>query len=123
MRRADHRTGRSISGTIVLLAVVVLAALITTPAFPSAQLPADPDPQRELQMTAADGFTVAAVGDVIIARPISQGTDPRLREVIEILRRPDVTFGNFETSAIDLHDFDGYPAAEHGGAWLIAVPE
>ena len=39
----------------------------------SAQAPAPPrDAQRELATSVADGFTVAAVGDCIMARPVSQ---------------------------------------------------
>ncbi len=33
--------------------------------------PTPRDPQRELAMSVPDGFTVAAVGDCIIARPVS----------------------------------------------------
>jgi len=122
MRNDNHPTTRLRGHHILLCAVILLAGVITTTAPLAAQLPADPDPERELQMTVAEGFTVTAVGDVIIARPISQGMNIELTEVIEVLQRPDVTFGNFETSAIDLQDFDGYQAAEHGGAWLIGPP-
>ena len=108
MRNDNHPTTRLRRHHILLCAAILLAGVITTTAPVAAQLPADPNPERELQMTVAEGFTVAAVGDVIIARPISQGMNIELTEVIEILQRPDVTFGNFETSAIDLQDFDGY---------------
>ncbi|HJO29287.1 MAG TPA: CapA family protein [Acidobacteriota bacterium] len=122
MRNDNHPITDLSSHRILLCTVILLAGVITTTAPVVAQLPADPDPKRELEMTVAKGFTVTAVGDVIIARPISQGTNLELTEVFEILQRPDVTFGNFETSAIDLQDFDGYQAAEHGGAWLIGPP-
>ena len=122
MRNDNHLNTDLSRHHILLCAVILLAGVITTTAPVVAQLPADPNPKRELEMTVAEGFTVTAVGDVIIARPISQGINPELTEVVEILQRPDVTFGNFETSAIDLQDFDGYQAAEHGGAWLLGPP-
>ena len=52
------------------------------------------DRQRELAMSVADGFTVAAVGDCIIVRPVSQ--TPGFAPVGRIVRDADVAFGNFE---------------------------
>jgi hypothetical protein len=59
MRRA------SLIGSVVVFA----STLITGQQSPA---PAPRDPQRELTMSVADGFTLAAVGDNIIARPVSQ---------------------------------------------------
>jgi len=57
---------RRIHLPIALFAIAMVAVL-------AAQQPPPPrDPQRELMMNVADGFTVAAVGDNIIARPVSQ---------------------------------------------------
>lgn len=78
---------------------------------------------RELDISIADGFTLAAVGDCIISRPLLQLKDPRFRAVIKILRDADVTFGNLETSIIDIRRFKGYPQAETDGWWLISPPE
>ena len=52
-------------GSVFVLAGAVIAAQQST-------APAPRDPQRELTMSVADGFTLAAVGDNIIARPVSQ---------------------------------------------------
>ena len=52
------------------------------------------------------GFTVAAVGDMIQTRPIvptMQGQSPGL---LKILQGADVTFGNYETTALDFATFD-----------------
>jgi hypothetical protein len=46
----------------------------------------------------ADGFTLAAVGDNIIARPLSQM--PGFAPVGKIIRDADAAFGNFEGTAI-----------------------
>ena len=74
MRNDNHPITDLSSHRILLCTVILLAGVITTTAPVVAQLPADPDPKRELEMTVAKGFTVTAVGDVIIARPISRAT-------------------------------------------------
>ncbi len=42
--------------------------------------------------------------------------------MLAILRGADLTFGNFEGTALDLRHFGGSPQAEAGGAWLLAAP-
>ena len=103
--------------------VLVLSATLQsqTPA-PAAQ-PAPRDPAREVAASVADGFTLASVGDCIIARPISQNRDAAFAGVASLLRDADAAFGNFEGSAIDIRQFKGYPQAEFGGVWIIGVPE
>jgi poly-gamma-glutamate synthesis protein (capsule biosynthesis protein) len=88
---------------------------------PTPQPPAR-DSARELVTSVADAFTLAAVGDCIIARPISQTKDPAFAAVVSLLRDADATFGNFEGSAFDIRQFKGYPQAEFGGVWIIGVP-
>ncbi|MHB8526842.1 MAG: CapA family protein [Candidatus Acidiferrales bacterium] len=75
-----------------------------------------------LRCSIADGFTLAAVGDVIIANPESANADPRFQAQLKILRSADVAFGNFEDTAIDIRHFRGSPQAENGGAWPVASP-
>jgi len=82
--------------------------------------PAPRDPQRELATSVADGFTLAAVGDCIIARPISQ--TPGFAPVGKLVRDADVAFGNFEGTAIDLTRTPAIPQAEFGGVWIIGAP-
>ncbi len=119
--QARQRNPLLLTMRAVVTALVLVGVARTSAA--AQHLPADKDSVRGLAMSVEDGFTVAAVGDVIIARPISQNTSHSFRRIVEVLRRADVTFGNFETSAIDIRRFDGYPQAEYGGAWLIGVPE
>ena len=78
------------------------------------------DPQRELATSVADGFTVAAVGDCIIARPVSQTAG--FAPVGRLLHDADVAFGNFEGTALDLTRTPAVPQAEFGGVWIIGTP-
>src|SRR5258706_11764678 len=75
------------------------------PAAAPARSPFDPrrPPERELEIGVADGFTLAAVGDCIVSRPLSPmlATDPAFAPVVKILRDPGATFGDFENTAID----------------------
>ncbi|WP_164708187.1 CapA family protein, partial [Pseudomonas viridiflava] len=41
---------------------------------------------------------------------------------LNVLKNADVTFGNFEGTAIDLQQYSGYPSALSGGSWLISTP-
>jgi len=85
---------------------------------PAASAPRDP--QRELTMNVADGFTVAAVGDCIIARPVSQ--TPGFAPIGKLIHDADSAFGNFEGTAIDLTRTPAVPQAEFGGVWIIGAP-
>jgi poly-gamma-glutamate synthesis protein (capsule biosynthesis protein) len=83
---------------------------------PSADNPWDPgvrdnklfDPRRPPEFLfsgrVVDGFTLAAVGDCIIRRPLSQdaGRDPGFAAIIKLLRGADATYGNMEISIVDL---------------------
>ena len=70
----------------------------------------------------ADGFTLAAVGDLIYSEPLSGMQDERFKAVLSLLRSTDATFGNLENTLIDLENFSGHPQAEYGGAHLIGSP-
>jgi len=87
------------------------------------QEPVPRDLAHELQMSTTDGFTLTSVGDLIFARPIAQTPDPAFRSVVQTLQAGDVTFGNFEGSALDIRAFKGYPAAKFGGVWISGPPE
>jgi len=105
----------------VAAAVLVFGGLLV--AARQQSQPPSRDLARELTMSVADGFTLTAVGDLIFARPIAQLGDSAFAGVVQLLQRGDVTFGNFEGSAIDMPRFTGYPAAEFGGVWIIGPPE
>jgi hypothetical protein len=73
------------------------------------------DPKRslsnELQTSVQDGFRLIAVGDCIISRPLSQyaSREPAFAESVKVLKGGDATYGNLETSILDLESFGGFP--------------
>lgn len=70
----------------------------------------------------ADGFTFAAVGDIIYLRSMLATVEKKSPEMLKLLRDADATFGNFETMALDLATTKASPQAESGGTWMLAAP-
>jgi hypothetical protein len=67
-----------------------------------------------------DGFTLAAVGDLLSST--AEVVTPRNGALVRILQSADATVGNFEAPAIDLRD-RGLQPIGGGPAWpLVAVP-
>jgi poly-gamma-glutamate capsule biosynthesis protein CapA/YwtB (metallophosphatase superfamily) len=104
-------------------------------ATPEPIAPADPvvrDPttfdrqrpiERELDAGVVDGFTLSAVGDCIITRPLTPCLgDEGFAAVIDILRRGDVVYGNLETSLIDMDRFEGYPYSWDADYPIVSHP-
>ncbi len=101
-------------------AALLMAFALQTRAQPTGIFygPADPvqkdagrfDPKRpmrqEMQTDVPDGFTVGAVGDLIISRPLSQYAArlPGFASVLKVLRGVDVLYGNLETTVFDARD-------------------
>ena len=81
-------------------------------------------PERELETSIADGFTLAAVGDLIMERPLSQllPGDPGFAAVVRIVREANVAFGNFENVAIDPSRTPAPPYPGRGDVSLVADP-
>src|SRR5262245_17973486 len=79
---------------------------------------------QELKLGVADGFTFAPVGDCIISRPLSQyiQSDPEFAKAIKILKDSDATFGNLETTLIDMNAFQGYPYSWLADWTLVSNP-
>ncbi|RWP46930.1 MAG: CapA family protein [Mesorhizobium sp.] len=80
------------------------------------------DELGSIATSVADGFTMAAVGDLLYGRPVKKGYYPGLEEVLNIFDGKDVVFGNLETNILEVES-KGCPQAEYGGAYLISVPE
>ena len=92
-----------------------------TPSQQSAKAPATtqtPAPACNV----ADGFTLAAVGDLIFSEPLSSLQDEPFKAVLSRLRNADATFGNLENTLIDLGNFPGFPQAENGGGHASGSP-
>lgn len=85
-----------------------------------------PDP-AELATSVDDGFTIAVVGDLIIAYPLDHMmSDPGFRAVAELIQGADVSTGNLEGNIIDGRTFTGSAGggfgAEPGAAeWLVEM--
>ena len=106
---------RSVPLLASILAVAGVVCLAQQPPTPASR-----DPHRELATSVADGFTLAAVGDCIIVRPVSQ--TPGFAPVGKVVHDADAAFGNFEGTAIDLSRTPAVPQAEFGGVWIIGAP-
>jgi len=120
-----------------LVATLIILAAVAAGQSPAAPSIADPqikdaskfDPKRplarELETNVPDGFSLVTVGDCIISRPLLQyaANDEGFRKVVEILKRADVTYGNMETSILDIRHFTGYPYPGPEDVTLVATPE
>lgn len=105
----------------LFLAGLTVAMHAQQTASPVKQAPSG-DPNAVLAATVPDGFSVAATGDLIVHRPISNEADPTMQAVFKILRSANVSVGNFEGTAIDIRHFPGTCQAENGGACIIDLP-
>ncbi len=130
--QARSRTD-SLAIIVAALALALVASDLSGQSAPSQRSasptpsPFDPrrPPARELETRVPDGFTLAAVGDLITTHPLAQTlpADPDFAAIVKVLRDADATFGNFETTAIDVGRFAGqsYPGRDD---WpLVALPE
>ncbi len=102
---------------------LVLTLMAVAPAAGSAQQPAMARDTAGLRLGVPNGFSLAAVGDLIQTHPVSPARPPGLAEVIARIGVATVAFGNLESNVIDMRTFRGYPEAENGGLWLRSNPE
>ncbi|MDX8522741.1 CapA family protein [Mesorhizobium dulcispinae] len=80
------------------------------------------DTVGSIETNVEDGFTMAAVGDLLYARPVTTGHHPGFSHLVELLHEADITFGNLETNILD-RSLRGNPQGEYGGAYCISAPE
>jgi poly-gamma-glutamate capsule biosynthesis protein CapA/YwtB (metallophosphatase superfamily) len=120
------------AAAMVFILFVAHAAADQTPIYGAAD-PVIKDPrhfdakrpiQRELQTDVPNGFTVGAVGDLIISRPLSQYSErlPGFKSVVELLHGSDVLYGNLETTIFDARNFAGAPYSWDGDWTNSSVP-
>jgi poly-gamma-glutamate synthesis protein (capsule biosynthesis protein) len=64
------------------------------------------DPSRELAMKITQPFTFAAVGDIIIRRPVGEG-DAGYQALAKAMREADMTYANMEGPILDEANFRG----------------
>jgi poly-gamma-glutamate capsule biosynthesis protein CapA/YwtB (metallophosphatase superfamily) len=108
--------------TLAFFAAAALCLLSWSGLPPGYAAPPQSSAAAPLQCTIGDGFTLAAVGDLIISNPESTNDNPEFQAQLKILRSADIGFGNFEGTAIDIRHFQGSPQAESGGAWIVDSP-
>ena len=65
------------------------------------------DPARDLRITIRGDFTIAAVGDIVAARPTAGLAEPDIQAIYDVLRGADVAFGNLEMVVMDPRKADG----------------
>jgi poly-gamma-glutamate capsule biosynthesis protein CapA/YwtB (metallophosphatase superfamily) len=109
----------------VLLGAVVGVAPAASGTDPGVRDAAAFDPRRppaaELVLRVPDGFTVTAVGDLIISRPLRQEAArlPGFKAVLDRLRRGNLLYGNMESTIFDVRHFTG-AAYSYDGDWTNA---
>jgi len=128
-RRLARLSGRLLLLTAGLLVMLGAAAIAQTadqnpdPGVKDRKL-FDPKRPPELLLSGriADGFALAAVGDCIIRRPLSQdaGRDPGFAAVLKLLRGADATYGNMEISIVDLRQ-SRWPPNPGPDDWSMAA--
>src|SRR5438034_2329769 len=64
------------------------------------------DPSKELAMKVTQPVTFAAVGDIIIRRPIGEG-EPGYQTLVKVMREADMTYANMEGPILDEASFRG----------------
>lgn len=75
------------------------------------------------QMDPRPAWTLAATGDSIITRDIRAFDDPLFTRWVEVVRAADVAFTNLECQVFRMAEFQGWPAAQHGGGYERGEPE
>lgn len=108
-----------------LLGLLLCAVLVGTTGIAlqagAAQPPTGRDHQAfQLKTSIAPGFTLAAVGDIINVRPVSQV--PSFIPVGKLVKDADVAFGNFEGTVVDSQDLPTWVEAETGGGAILMDP-
>lgn len=64
-------------------------------------------------------ITIAAAGDAIVTQRLACYADDGLEPIVRRVRDADASFVNLETI---VHDYEGYPRAQHGDKYMRAPP-
>jgi hypothetical protein len=126
MSRINFRNGlRDHKLAVTALIATALALTCGTPAMAQGATEGDValpqtrrDAARELAMKITEPFTFAAVGDIIIHRPIGQLGDAGFQTLTKVMRAADSTYANMEGPIIDESDAD-YHGPPAGGPKTI----
>ena len=77
------------------------------------------DAAKELAMKIAEPFTFAAVGDIIIRRPVGQLGDAGFAALTKVMRAADSTYANMEGPIIDEADPNYHSPAAGGPKTIV----
>lgn len=77
-------------------------------------------PAFELETTIGDGFTIASVGDLIMAFPASKLADPAHQAAFDLIRNADVGYANMESTILDGSRWQGESAGPFLGTPDVA---
>jgi poly-gamma-glutamate capsule biosynthesis protein CapA/YwtB (metallophosphatase superfamily) len=97
---------------LLAFVIVLMFALSVAPQSGHAQRV---DVPGELATTIADGFTIASVGDLIVAYPATYNPDPGFKAVAKLIQDADVATANWEASVIDGRKFKGSSIGPQAG--------
>ena len=113
---------REIWPALLTVTVVVAVVLVQGPfaAQQTRQTDGNFPAELEVATTVADGFTIAAVGDIILAYPQSGNPDPDFQRVLDLVRNADVAAGNYEGNIIDGRTFRGSGPGGFAGTPAVA---
>src|SRR6266566_1064690 len=126
MRKIKSRSGLG-NQKLAATGVVVAALAVTCITLARGQGAAEGDvvlPQtrrdaaKELAMKITEPFTFAAVGDIIVRRPVGQLGDAGFQALTKVMRAADSTYANMEGPIIDEAD-PNYHGPQAGGAKTI----
>lgn len=92
--------------------VALIAISLLLPAMPASGAP---DAKAEIG--------IVTVGDLIYTQPILSSFRTLSPQLVDVLQKGDITFGNLEENLLDPMKFGGAPQAESGGTWLLGPPE
>ena len=96
---------------LAITAIGILAMFVAARAQLSQTSPYRPDvpgagettnEAYELQTSIGDGFTLAAVGDLILAYPPPHAEDPDFKSLVDLISDADVAYANFEAHVLDM---------------------
>jgi len=129
---ADPSSSLSIGAALILALLVMPAgaqrASISGAADPIVKDVLQFDSKRpianDLQTDVPNGFTVGAVGDLIISRPLSQYSSqlPAFKSALDVMHATDVLYGNLETTIFDARNFAGAPYSWDGDWTNSSLP-
>lgn len=107
---------------LIRYVVKLFAALSLIVAISTAALAEEPSASFRAAANVPDGYTFAAVGDLLQASPLIPLHNRHFLAVNKIIRGADVAFGNAEMPLIDVYSPNIFPAAENGETNIFGLP-